>query len=87
MILPSKHISYQRCLLNIGARIIEEMSKPLTIYDLWECFREKEKKRGIPTSYNQFILTLDFLYSIGAINLRDGYLKRCGKDDSVCTSQ
>jgi hypothetical protein len=85
MILPSKHISHERVLLTIGARILEKLTRPKTVSALWEeLLRQNEKSwhSKSPLSYDQFVLALDFLFIIGAIELTGGLLKRRNHDSS-----
>ncbi len=36
MILPAKHLSQDRALLTVGARLLAHLSQPLTVSALWE---------------------------------------------------
>ena len=77
MILPSKHLSQDRALLTVGARILQKLSHPKTVSALWEEFsRKSETTRDatLTTSYDGFVLALDLLFLIGAIELREGLL-------------
>ena len=78
MILPDKNIKLEYSLLNCGALIMEEMSEPQTISLLWD----KVKKHEALVNYEKFLITLDYLYMINAITLRDGLIVRC-KNDSL----
>lgn len=74
MILPTKHISTRNSLLGIGATIIEHLDYPRTITSLWS---DLSKLPEIAT-FERFVLVLDLLYMIGAIELEEGLLrKRC----------
>lgn len=78
MILPDKNIKLEYSLLNCSALILEEMSEPQTISLLWD----KVKKHEALVNYEKFLITLDYLYMINAITLRDGLIVRC-KNDSL----
>ncbi len=78
MILPDKNIKLEYSLLNCGALILEEMSEPQTISLLWD----KVKKHEALVNYEKFLITLDYLYMINSITLRDGLIVRC-KNDSL----
>ena len=78
MILPDRNIKLEYSLLNCGALILEEMSEPQTISLLWD----KVKKHEALVNYEKFLITLDYLYMINAITLRDGLIVRC-KNDSL----
>lgn len=70
MILPTKHVSLDRSLLGAGAFLLEHIDVPSTTTALWE--RAKEAT-GIE-SYERFVLTLDFLFAVGAIDMVDGLI-------------
>lgn len=72
MILPTKHISTERSLLGIGATLLDRLDQPRTISGLWE------RARVVPevVSFERFVLGLDLLYAIGAIELIDGLVRR-----------
>ena len=76
MILPDKNIKLEYSLLNCGALILEEMSEPQTISLLWD----KVKKHEALVNYEKFLITLDYLYMINSITLRDGLIVRCKND-------
>lgn len=73
MILPTKHVSLDKSLLGGGAFLLACVEGPSTTTGLWE--RAKEAS-GIE-SYSRFVLTLDFLYAVGAIDLVDGLIVKC----------
>lgn len=70
MILPTKHVSLDRSLLGAGAFLLAHIDEPSTITGLWE----RAKERSGIESYDRFVLTLDFLYAVGAIDLVDGLI-------------
>lgn len=78
MILPSKHLAQDRALLTVGARILPRLVQPKTVSALWE------ELSGVTASgnkrstlrYDGFVLALDLLFLIGAIQLQDGLLTR-----------
>jgi hypothetical protein len=78
MILPSKHISQDRALLSVGARILLNLSQPKTVSALWEemlplTVRENDVP---PMHYDGFVLALDLLFLMGVIELQSGLLCR-----------
>lgn len=75
MILPNKIISVDNSLLGIGAKLLNILSSPLTVSQLWEI----SKKTLSLNSFQYFILTLDFLYAIRAIRFEDN---RIYKEDN-----
>ncbi|MGO9572656.1 MAG: ABC-three component system middle component 6 [Desulfomonilaceae bacterium] len=72
MILPTKHISAQYSLLGAGAAILRKLDSPQTVTGLWERVRV-EPEVGV---YWRFVLALDFLFSIRAVELKDGLVSR-----------
>ena len=71
MILPSKHISQEKALLSIGAELLKVLSRPKTVSTIWEQIRIIDS-----ISYDWFILALDLLYIIDAIQIREGLIYR-----------
>lgn len=78
MILPTKHIRADRALLSVGAEILGLLHQPMTISGLWDRFRDWRGglTNTAPMSYDWFVLALDLLFTIGAIDLDDGLLRR-----------
>jgi hypothetical protein len=78
MILPTKHLAQDRALLTIGAAILPKLKQPLTVSALWEQLSGEPTfmTTAAPLRYDSFVLTLDLLYLIGAVQLEDGLLSR-----------
>ncbi len=79
MILPSKYLSPDRALLTVGAQILKHLHQPKTVSALWEKLQRQEGKTQqmkSTLSYNNFVLALDMLFLMGAVELGDGLLKR-----------
>ncbi len=78
MILPSKHLSQDHALLTVGASILRHLSHPVTVSALWEQMPRAVvgQKASSPLRYDGFVLPLDLLFLIGAIELREGLLVR-----------
>lgn len=78
MILPTKYLPHDRALLSVGAEILAQLSEPRSVSELWECVREDRLKStvGSPLSYDWFLLALNLLYAICAIELCDGVIRR-----------
>ena len=72
MILPDKHTPLERSLLAVGALLLGHLGRPLTVNRLWERVRDDPVVR----SYDAFMLTVAFLYSVGALDERDGLLTK-----------
>lgn len=74
-LLPNKHIPTSRSLVGIGSLILGQLDAPLTVSGLWEQVRNYPEVG----SFRNFILTLDYLYAIGAIEHQRGFLSRSGR--------
>jgi hypothetical protein len=70
MILPDKHINLDQSILGGGAALLEQLVRPLTVTGLWE----RSMQYSEIGNFERFILTLDFLFTIGALDLRDDLL-------------
>ena len=79
MILPSKHLAQDRALLTVGARVLQRLSHPKTISALWEELRhdgQPAPRETYSLRYDGFVLALDLLFLMGAIDLNEGLLTR-----------
>ena len=72
MIAPTKHIPTDMSLIGVGASVLRQLTEPRTITSLWEACRQ------IPSvgTFHRFVLALDLLYLLGAIELTDGLIAR-----------
>jgi hypothetical protein len=78
MILPTKGIEPDRALLAIGGRVLQLLDTPKTVSRIWEEIRRGRKESHVDTnlSFDWFILSLDLLYVIGAIEFTRGKLEK-----------
>jgi len=76
VIMPNKNIRLEYSLLNCGALVLGSLKTPNTLSSLWE----NSKKHEALNSYKKFILTLDYLFAIGTITLKNGLIERCRYD-------
>ncbi len=72
MILPNKHLGLSRSILGQGAALLETLREPQTVSSLWSAVRSRPEF----VSFKRFILALDFLYLVGAVEWSDGMLRR-----------
>lgn len=72
MILPDKQVAASRSLLGAGASLLEALRTPQSLTSLWEAARVRPETYV----YWRFVLALDLLYAIGAIEYRDGVVRR-----------
>lgn len=72
MILPTKHVPLDKSLVGAGAFVLSILAEPMTTTGIWE----KVKHASEIGTYGRFVLTLDFLYAISAIDMVDGLIVR-----------
>ena len=80
--MPDKHIKFAESLLGLGSYILDALTAPQTIDNLWDSYL-KARKAGYypaPHSFDNLVLAVDILFAIGAIIETDhnGVLQRCG---------
>lgn len=78
MILPTKHVRGDRALIGVGGEILRVLRQPMTVSRLWDEVRSARAAYTpqSPIGYEWFVLTLDLLFLMGAIELDRGVLKR-----------
>lgn len=84
MILPTKTLSPSRCLLGVGANVLRLLNEPKPISRLWPEFRSTyERMPDAPAvGFAWFILSLDLLFVVGAIDFEHGRLVKRSNDSS-----
>ncbi|MCY4261297.1 MAG: hypothetical protein OXC91_13670 [Rhodobacteraceae bacterium] len=78
MILPTKHVRTERAIIGIGGELLDLLREPMTVSRLWN---ELRKRRTVtapvaPIDYGWFVLALDFLFLVGAVESRRGLVVR-----------
>ncbi len=74
MIFPEKHIRLSESLLGLGSFILEQLENgPRTVDKIWLDFRRIRDNDIYPAyhSFENFILAVDFLFSLGLLSLDD----------------
>lgn len=78
MITPTKGIAPQRALLTIAAQISLILTEPMTVSQAWTALKvwraKNSNNAALPFSW--FVLALDVLYSLGAVELRGGLIQK-----------
>jgi hypothetical protein len=78
VILPTKHISASRSLIGQGGYILALLDeREHTVSSLWEAFLDTPDIR-LEVTFDWFVLALDLLYALGAIELDRGVLRKRG---------
>jgi hypothetical protein len=71
MILPTKHLTPAQSLLGVSSRMLARLRDPRTVNQLWE-----ESRSDLTIgSFDRFVLALDLLFLLGAIELQGGMLR------------
>ena len=80
MILPTKHVHPDRALIGVGAEVLDILKRPMTMSGLWDEVRGRRSLHApnAPIDYRWFILSLDLLFTIGALNFDRGLVQRVG---------
>jgi hypothetical protein len=65
-------------MLVVGAEVLGLLEEPKTVSRLWEEFRSsREGRPGFgAVTYDWFVLTLDLLYALDAVELEFGLLRK-----------
>ena len=71
-LLPNKHIPTNRSLVGIGALVLGRLERPTNVSRLWESVKDEREV----ASFGNFVLSLDYLFTIGAIDYERGLLSR-----------
>lgn len=74
--MPTKNIKLKYSLINCGAIILDALNEDDTVSSIWE----KVSSGRILVNYDKFILSMDFLYMVGAIDYQNGLIVRCNDD-------
>lgn len=78
MILPTKHLPPDRALLGIGAEILSQLMEPRSVSELWEAVRQARGRtpNSAPLSFDWFVLALNLLFTISAVDHSNGIIRR-----------
>ena len=70
MLLPTKYLSPDRCILGVGSHILALLTQDATTGELWTRYRVAAKSgHARDVSYDWFLLGLAFLYATDQIQL------------------
>ena len=81
MILPTKHLRPVRALLTVGGDLLSYLHEPMTVSRLWDelRFARSGGSEPAPVNYDWFVLALDLLYMIGAIDFDRGLIRKASR--------
>ncbi|MCF6317866.1 MAG: hypothetical protein L3J83_01085 [Proteobacteria bacterium] len=79
MIMPTKHINFSKSLLGFGAYILTLLNSSKTIDELWKTYKNDydDEIYVAKHSFDNLVMTLIFLYSIGGISENNGVIRKC----------
>lgn len=79
MIIPTKHTNFSESLLGFGSYILTQLESPESIDSLWSQY-QKDFNKNIyyaKHSFDNLLLTILFLHSIGVVKEQDGVVIKC----------
>ena len=73
MILPRKHLTIGESIFGFGAFLLNNVLEKITVDELWGKYREAYDNNVYPVafSFDRFILTVDYLFIIGALDINE----------------
>lgn len=79
MIVPTKHTNFSESLLGFGGYLLKKVKCKRTVDSLWNEYQKdlSNKRYPIKHTFDNYLLTLVFLHSIGAIEENDGGVIKC----------
>lgn len=80
MILPGKHLRLEESVLGLGSIVLTELKTSMSFDDLWREYSLRLEQRGLGAAVDVglFVLAVDWLFMIGAIELTpDMQLRQC----------
>jgi len=79
MIIPTKHTNFSESLLGFGSYVLTQLESPKSIDSLWKQYQNDFEKSlyYAKHSFDNLLLTIVFLHSIGVVEERDGVVIKC----------
>ena len=79
MIIPTKHTNFSQSLLGFGSYVLTQLKSPKSIDEIWKQYQTdyKNKVYHAKHSFDDLLLTIVFLYSIGSVNEQKGVIIKC----------
>ncbi|MER6101997.1 ABC-three component system middle component 6 [Streptomyces sp. NPDC001832] len=76
MITPTKGLAPDRCLLAVGAQVLLQLDEPRTVSQAWARLKSwrADQTYTSPVSFEWFVLALDILFAMGAVELAQDVL-------------
>jgi hypothetical protein len=83
MILPTKGIPPDRALLTVGGEILRRLDEPKTVSRVWDELRRVRTPLAPRLTFDWFILALDLLWLVGAVEFDKGRLTRAAVEEGA----
>lgn len=79
MIIPTKHTNFSESLLGFGSYILTQLKSPQSVDDLWNQYQVDYKNNLYfgKQSFDNLLMTIVFLHSIGVVNEQNGIIIKC----------
>jgi len=81
MILPTKGIAPQQALVSLGADILRLLNETKTVSRLWDDFKRQKERTAV--TFDWFVLGLDLLFVLGAVDFDRGRVRRLRASTTV----
>lgn len=77
MLMPTKHIKTENALVGVGAEVLSLLERDKTVSTLFRDVQNWRRDNDLSTiHFDWFLLSLDFLFSVGALRFESGVLKK-----------
>lgn len=77
MLMPTKHIKTENALIGLGAEILSELTYAKPVSTLFHNIQlQRHDKQSATIHFDWFLLAVDFLYIIGAVDFKDGLIEK-----------
>lgn len=80
MLMPDKHIRLAESLIGLGSFVLDALSMPKTMDDIWRTLQAQVAQGAYPArhSFENLVLAIDLLYALGAVTMSDsGAIRKC----------
>jgi len=75
--MPTKHIKTENALVGVGGDVLAQLDTPKTVSRLFYELQILREQNELSTlQFDWFLLALDFLYTVGAIRLDAGLIRK-----------
>jgi len=78
VLIPAKHVTFSESILGLGSYVITILDNPKTIDEVWLMYQNDISRNDglFKHSFDNMILAVIFLYSIGKVIEHNGKLER-----------